>query len=87
MCFNLNFFALIIYTALYWMPETSRIGFYFNISSILFIPNLTVLLNPKNKRIINFIVYTCSIILFYLLMKNFYAPNLKLLPYKTWLNL
>lgn len=83
--FNLNFIALIIYTALYWLPEISRIGFYFNIVSILFIPNLTSLLNKENRLIINFMVYSLSMILFILLMSGFYSPTIQLLPYKTWI--
>ena len=83
--FNLNFFALIIYTALYWLPEISRIGFYFNIVSILLIPNLTIKIKKDDQIVIKYMVYSFSIILFVLLMRGFYDPTVKLLPYKSWL--
>ncbi|PXW92009.1 EpsG-like putative glucosyltransferase [Streptohalobacillus salinus] len=83
--FNLNFFSLIIYTSLYWLPEISRIGFYFNIVSIFLIPNLTILIKKRDRMIINLLIYSFSIIIFVLLMRSFYAPNIKLLPYNSWL--
>lgn len=83
--FNLNLFSLIIYSSLYWLPEISRIGFYFNIVTILLIPNLTSLINKRDRIIINLLIYSLSLILFVLLMRSFYDPTIKLLPYNTWL--
>ncbi len=83
--FNLNFFSLIIYTSLYWLPEISRVGFYFNIASIFLIPNLTILINKRDRMIINLVIYSFSMIIFVLLMRSFYDPTIKLLPYNSWL--
>lgn len=83
--FNLNVFSLIIYTSLYWIPEISRIGFYFNIVMIFLIPNLTILINKKDRFIIKLLIYSFSMILFILLMKDFYNPTIRLLPYNSWL--
>lgn len=83
--FNLNTIALIIYTAFYWIPEISRIGFYFNIAAIIFIPNLTSLIKSKDRMLINGIIYITSLFLFVLLMRGFYSPTIQLLPYETWI--
>ncbi|AIQ54436.1 EpsG family protein [Paenibacillus sp. FSL R7-0331] len=83
--FNLNAIALIIYTALYWLPEISRVGFYFNIVSIVFISNLTTLINVRDQMIAKYIIYSISMILFVLLMREFYNPTVQLLPYRSWI--
>lgn len=83
--FNLNTIAVIVYTVFYWLPEVSRIGFYFNITSIIFISNLTSVINKREKLLINYMIYGMSAILFILLMKGFYSSTVQLLPYKTWL--
>lgn len=83
--FNLNFFALLIYCLGYWIPQVSRIGFYFNISSIIFIPSFLENLYDSRIRILG--KYICIVLscgLFIILMIGFYDPALKLLPYESW---
>lgn len=51
--FNLNVFALFIYTSLYWLPEVSRLGFYLNVTTILMIPKIIQnISNPKERKLI-----------------------------------
>ena len=84
--FHLNVLALALYTGMYWIPEISRIGFYLNTTSIFLLPNvLEKVKNRKNKKLLKFVVYLFSIILFYLLCKKFYRSTIQLLPYKSWL--
>lgn len=84
--FHLNIFSLIYYVGLYWMPEVSRIGFYMNATSIMFIPNLIASIESKeNKEIVKKCVYLSGFMLFVLLMIGFYSPTTKLLPYQTWI--
>lgn len=84
--FNLNFFALVFYCVCYWVPQASRIGFYFNITSIIFIANLLKETGDKDsKSFVTFVFVVLSLLLFFMLMKGFYNPSIQLLPYKSWL--
>ncbi len=84
--FHLNIFALVYYIGFYWVPEISRIGFYMNATSIMFIPNVIRELKlKKNQKILNISIYIFSFVLFILLMQTFYSPSTKLLPYQTWI--
>ena len=83
--FNLNYIAFLIYTVFYWLPETSRIGFYFNIISILFIPNLIMKLSSQDRILFKICIYLLSLVLFIMLLNSFYNPNIKLLPYQSWI--
>ncbi len=83
--FHLNLFSMIYYLGFYWMPEVSRIGFYMNATIIMFIPNLIEKLKRKeNELILKICVYIFSFVLFIMLMRGFYSPTIKLLPYNTW---
>ncbi len=84
--FNLNVFALFIYTSLFWLPEISRLGFYLNVTSILIIPNIIQkITNIRDRKLMRRLVYIGSFMLFLLLLIQFSAENSRLLPYKTWL--
>jgi len=84
--FNLNIFALLFYTVLYWTPEASRIGFYMNATTIFLIPCIVSnISNSKNKLLLNTIIIIGSLILFGMLLLAFASPTTRLLPYKTWL--
>lgn len=83
--FNLNIFALLLYVFLFWIPETSRIGFYLNITSIIFIPNVLSNFTEKQKKIFSLLIYGLSFLLFIILMIGFYKTTIRLLPYRTWL--
>ena len=84
--FNLNFFVLVFYCVCYWVPQASRIGFYFNITAIIFIANLLKKTNDKDSKFfITFVFVVLSLLLFFMLMKGFYNPSIQLLPYKSWL--
>lgn len=83
--FNLNLFALILYTAFYWIPEISRIGFYMNATTIFLLPRLVQRVGRINRQSIKILIYTFSIILFLLLLNTFQSETTRLLPYKTWL--
>lgn len=84
--FNLNLFALIIYSFGYYIPETSRICYYMVLGHVFLIPLvLKAIENRKQKRF-----FLCSVILAYtmylviFIMKS-RAPTVLLLPYMTWL--
>ena len=84
--FSLNVMALICYVGFYWLPEISRVGFYMNVTTIVFLPN--IIRNEyrvRTRLLYKGVIYIGSLVLFYLLMEGFYAPSTGLLPYSTWL--
>lgn len=83
--FNLNVFALILYTGVYWIPEISRLGFYLNASVIFLVPRILGRLSPKNRKQLRILFYLGSALLFVLLLHQFSSETTRLLPYKTWL--
>lgn len=84
--FNLNIFALICYVGFYWLPEISRIGFYMNATSIVFLPNVVNNVRGSRTRfMVKILIYSSGMVLFFILMQGFYSPTTQLLPYKTWL--
>lgn len=83
--FNLNVFAFMVYTGIYWLPEVSRIGFYLNASVIMFIPRLINYLPRKERSSFKKIFYLGSLVLFAMLLIQFTSETTRLLPYKTWL--
>ena len=85
MYFNLNVFALVLYTAFFWLPEISRIGFYMNASTILLLPRLSQKVGMVNKVPLKLLICAFSGVLFILLLISFSSETTRLLPYKTWL--
>lgn len=85
MYFNLNLFSLVFYTAFYWIPEISRIGFYMNATTILLLPKLVNRVRETDKVQLKLLIYIFSIVLFLLLLVTFGSETTRLLPYKTWL--
>lgn len=84
--YRMNIVALILYTCCSWIPELSRIGYYFNITNIVFLPNLIHQIRGNNNKIIMkySILVACSIYLVLMLGQS-YSPRIHLLPYETWL--
>ncbi len=84
--FKLNIVAAILYIFCSWIPELSRIAFYFNITHIIFLPNLIGALKSKNNKIILSVLVVILFFLYYILfMYQADAPTIHLRPYETWL--
>lgn len=84
--FNLNLFALIIYTFGYYIPETSRVCYYMILGHIFLIPMILKSIEDKKQKIF----FTASVLLaysFYLIvfLERSKQPTILLLPYMTWL--
>ena len=85
-CHKLNIVALILYVCCSWIPELSRIGYYFNILSIIFIPDLVKEMKSEtNKRIVSVIAVVSACLYYVLFLERAYAEEISLLPYRTWL--
>lgn len=84
--FNLNIAAFLLYVCCSWIPELSRIGYYFNFGTIILIPNIMMKLNKRYNRVlvgclagIAFFLYLC------LMLSQSYSHTIQLLPYKSWI--
>jgi len=86
MLFNLNLFALIIYSFGYYILETSRVCYYMVLGHVFLIPIVLRAIQSKRQKIF----CLCSVILAYagylvvFLVKS-REPAVLLLPYMTWL--
>ncbi|MCM1056917.1 MAG: EpsG family protein [Firmicutes bacterium] len=86
MLFNLNLFALMIYSFGYYILETSRICYYMVLGHIFLIP--LVLKSIENKRQRRFftgsviLAYTAYLVIFLLKGRE---STVMILPYLTWL--
>ena len=84
--FNLNLFALIIYSFGYYIPETSRVCYYMVIGHVFLIP---IVLNSiekrKQKLFFTGSVLACYGAYFLIFLVRSKEPTVMLLPYLTWL--
>lgn len=83
--FKLNYAALLVYTCASFMPEYTRIGYYFAGSQIFLVP--FVLKNIENKKLRRFFeiaIIVCFIAYFAFFLKTCYEVNIRLLPYRCW---
>lgn len=84
--FNLNLFALLIYSFGYYIPETSRICYYMILGHVFLIPVVLKAIESKKQKIF----FLCSVILAYTMYLVIFIvksrePSVLLLPYMTWL--
>lgn len=84
--FLLNLGGLVIYTFANFIPEISRIGYYFIVTQIFFIPSL--LLRIENRRWRYF--FTAGVVLaftgyFALFLRSASNVDVRILPYLNWI--
>lgn len=84
--FFLNIGGLFLYTFGSFIPEVSRIGYYFIASQIFLVP---ALLKNMEKGILRYLciiaVSTAFLLYFAMFLYQAYDINIRLLPYRTWL--
>lgn len=83
--FNLNLFALILYSCATYVPELSRVCYYLIISQVFLIPTVIFKIESKLwRRIIlaGVVVAYCAYFLRFL--KQGYDPVIQILPYFSW---
>lgn len=84
--FNLNLFALIIYSFGYYIPETSRVCYYMVIGQVFLIPIiLNSIKNRKQRLIFTGGILVCYGIYFLAFLEKSKDSTIMLLPYLTWL--
>lgn len=83
--FNLSFFSFFFYVCCsWWIPESSRIGFYLSIYNILYIPRLIQYLEDyKQRAFVTVLVVSCYVLfLIFMLLKVDYSVGFApFLPY------
>lgn len=85
--FYCNLWALLLYVCCYYMPAISRLGYYLNITHILFIPALiTRIENKRLKNLCTAGIIAAGLLYFaaFMLLKAG-AAGLHILPYQTFL--
>ena len=84
--FNLNLFALIIYTFGYYIPETSRVCYYMVIGHVFLVPIiLSSIENRKQRLFFTGAVLACYGAYFIVFLVRSRDSTVMLLPYLTWL--
>lgn len=84
--FNLNIIALIVFTCLWYIPETSRIGYYFSATNIFLIPAvLKRIENKAQRRFFTAVVTAAYAVYFILFLRSSYDVSIRLLPYMSWI--
>lgn len=83
--FNLNIFALILYTCCSFLPEVSRMGYYMTVGHIFLLPMMIGKISDRRyRRIWKLIIAVMAAVYFAAFLYTAYDPLIKLLPYKTW---
>ena len=84
--FNCNFFALLLYVFASFIPEISRIGYYLNITHILFLPALLTRIKDKRQRIFWTAAITLAFLAYFaLFLRSAYSIDIRILPYRNWI--
>ena len=84
--FNLNLFALIIYSFGYYIPETSRVCYYMVIGHVFLLPIvLNSIDNKKQRHIFAGSILVCYGAYFLVFLVRSRESTVMLLPYLTWL--
>lgn len=84
--FFLNLAGLAVYTFGSFIPEVSRIGYYFVVAQIFLIPGVLIRIADKRWRLF----WTCCVTLafigyFALFLRSAYDTSIRLLPYLNWI--
>lgn len=84
--FYLNLGALALYTCFSFIPFVSRIGYYLNITHLLYLPMLIRYLpQGKVRTAWKAIILTAGLLYFMIFLDKATAMNVRILPYSTWL--
>ena len=83
---NLQIGSLIVYCLGSFIPETSRIGYYMNISMVFLIPAvITKITNKKQKLFFAFCIMAAFIFFFAVFLHSAYDIDVRILPYRSWI--
>ncbi len=84
--FFLNVGGLFLYTCCSFIPEISRVGYYFIASQIFLLPNLLAGMKKGIlKKMCVLAVAAAFLVYFALFLRQAYDVNIRLLPYLNWI--
>lgn len=84
--FFLNLGGLVIYTCGSFIPEVSRIGYYFVVSQIFFIPSVLIRIEQKGwRRFFTACVALAFVAYFALFLHSAKSVDIRILPYYNWI--
>lgn len=84
--FYLNIASLLIYVFASFIPEVSRISFYFNCFQVFLIPNILVQIkNRKQKIFFAAIILLAYLAYFAVFIHRAGGVELRIIPYATWI--
>ena len=84
--FFLNLGGLGIYTCGSFIPEVSRIGYYFVVSQIFFIPSVLIRIEHKGwRRFFTACVAVAFVAYFALFLHSAKSVDVRILPYYNWI--
>ena len=82
----LNAFGLVTFLCGVFIPEVTRIGYYFIVSQVFSLPGLIrAIRNEKLRRLCLAGVCVAFSLYFVLLLKQMYQVNIRILPYQSWI--
>lgn len=83
--FNLNLFALVLYTFASYVPEITRVCYYFVIGQIFLVPIVLMKIeNVKLRRLCTAGISVAYFTYFLIFLKQGLNPVIQILPYFSW---
>ena len=83
--FNLNIGALIVFSCLWYLPETTRIGYYLSASNIFLLPAVLKKIENKKTRIFFTVAIGAAYAVFFVFyLRTLDATDIRILPYRNW---
>jgi len=86
MFFNLNLFALLLYSFAYYIPELSRVCYYMVIGQVYLIPSVLRKITDKKKKTFWIVIISVAFVgYFAMFLKKGSNPGVNILPYLSWI--
>ncbi len=84
---NCTAMALLLYVFGWFIPELSRICYYLTMTQIFLLPDVLSLLpaESRQRKVLTGAVLAAGILVFAVFLKNAAAPDIRILPYRTFL--
>ncbi|MCR5279283.1 MAG: EpsG family protein [Lachnospiraceae bacterium] len=84
--FNLSVISFIVYTCCSFVPEYTRLGYYFAGAQIFLLPSVVRRIeNKKVKILMGSGIVFCFAVYFIFFLKSCYQVSIRLLPYYSWI--
>lgn len=83
--FNLNVGALILFSCFWFLPESTRLGYYLSASNIFLLPAIIKSIDDKRQKIFWTVLIGLAYFVFFILyLRTLYSVEIRVLPYRSW---